>query len=84
VSTGFRIAHMGHYFLEESNTYEYPGHSLLDLELSTQLSPRLDLRWALLNATDRAYAERADSAFGEYRYFPGLERRLSLAIKYKL
>lgn len=83
VTTGFRLARMGRYYLDEANAYDYPGHTLLDLEIQTQFTPQLDLNWALLNATDRAYADRADSAFGEYRYFPGLERRLSLALRYR-
>jgi len=83
VSTGFRLVRMGRYYLDEANVYEYPGHTLLDLEIHTRISPQLDLHWAMLNATDRAYAERADSAFDEYRYFPGLERRLSLAMRYR-
>jgi iron complex outermembrane receptor protein len=83
VSTGFRLAYLGRYYLDEANAYEYPGHTLLDLEIHTRISRQLGIRWALLNATDRAYADRADSAFGEYRYFPGLERRLSLTLNYR-
>lgn len=82
-SVGFRLSHMGRYCLDEANAFEYGGHTLLDMEIHTIISPQLELHWALLNATDRAYAERADSAFGEYRYFPGLERRLSLALRYR-
>jgi outer membrane receptor protein involved in Fe transport len=34
------------------------------------------------NATNKRYAERADFAFGNYRYFPGEGRRLLLALQF--
>lgn len=83
LSWGLQTTYMGRYFLDEENLYEYPGHTLLDLDVQTRLSPNMHIHWALLNVTDRAYAERADSAFGEYRYFPGLERRLNVALRYQ-
>ena len=41
-------------------------------------SPREDLRTSLRvdNLFDTAYADRADYAFGNYRYFPGRDRTL--------
>jgi outer membrane receptor protein involved in Fe transport len=34
------------------------------------------------NLTDRRYADRADFAFGDYRYFPGRERSAFLEVGY--
>jgi len=36
----------------------------------------------LNNVTDRAYADRADFAFGNYRYFPGRGRTLFIEVRY--
>jgi iron complex outermembrane receptor protein len=34
------------------------------------------------NLADKLYAERADFAFGGYRYFPGREREVYLEVAY--
>jgi len=37
----------------------------------------------LSNLLDTRYAERADFAFGNYRYFPAAGRRISLEWQYR-
>ena len=37
----------------------------------------------LTNLLDDRYAERADFAFGNYRYFPGAGRRISVEWQYR-
>ena len=37
----------------------------------------------LTNLLDEKYAERADFAFGNYRYFPGAGRRLFVSWEYR-
>ncbi len=63
--------YMDDYYLEPDNLYRYEGHSLLNLRLSTQLSPRWNAALRITNLTDEDYAERADFGFGSYRYFVG-------------
>ena len=83
VEVGSQVRYMGEYYLDPANLYKYQGHTLVDVDVKTRLGPDLEWRWALLNLFDRAYAERADVANGDtYRYFPGLERRLSTSIRY--
>ena len=48
-----------------------------DRRLTEQLSATV----RLMNVTDRAYAERADYAFGNYRYFIGEPRALYVELK---
>lgn len=67
---------VGEYWLDASNQHRYPGHELLNLRASWEMSPRWRLAVRLDNALDRAYADRADYAFGNYRYFPGRGRAL--------
>lgn len=76
--------YQGSYFLNAANTARYSGHSLLNLRGWVRLANdrhRLSLR--LTNLLDDRYAERADFAFGNYRYFPGAGRRISVEWQYR-
>jgi len=78
------LRHQGSYYLDAENDHRYPGHELLDLGAEIDLSPRLGLRARLNNVTDRDYADRADYAFGNYRYFPGRGRELYVELSWRL
>jgi outer membrane receptor protein involved in Fe transport len=54
----------------------------LSLWLITLLAVSLELIVRLNNLTNRDYADRADYAFGSYRYFPGRGRELFAEIRY--
>ena len=69
---------MGGYWLNAANTARYPGHELFHLRFVQPFGDGLHLGLRLQNLTGRAYAERADFAFGQYRYFPGRGRSLFL------
>ncbi len=73
--------HLGSYYLEPTDTASYPGHDLLHLRWQQPLTERLSATVRLMNLTDRAYAERADYAFGQYRYFIGEPRALYVELK---
>ena len=66
----------GEYWLDAANAHRYPGHELLNLRGRWQLAPQWAVTLRLNNALDRDYADRADFAFGNYRYFPGRGRAL--------
>jgi outer membrane receptor protein involved in Fe transport len=75
---------VGEYFVDASNTRRYPGHELLNLRARWSFAPGW---WATLrvnNALDRAYADRADFAFGSYRYFPGRPRALFVELGWQV
>ncbi len=74
--------HMDKYYLEPDNNHEYDGHNLLNLRLTSQVTPRLLLALRATNLTDEDYAERADFGFGNYRYFVGEPRSLSVQLSY--
>lgn len=82
ISADVEWMRMGDYFLDPQNNYRYPGHSLSNLRLSWQGEGAWDARLAVLNLFDTRYAERADVAFGEERYFPGQSRKLVLSVSY--
>ena len=48
------------------------------------MTPWVRLFARLLNLLDVAYADRADFAFGSYRYFPGMPRQLYAGVEVKL
>ncbi|WP_082196085.1 TonB-dependent receptor [Catenovulum agarivorans] len=74
--------HMAEYYLNPENSAKYDGHNLVNLRWQYQMTNnwRLGLQW--YNAFNTAYAERADFAFGNYRYFVGQPSRLYLQISY--
>ena len=77
------LFYVGEYFLDAANTATYPGHKVVNLRVGW--TPRDDLRASLRidNVFDTAYADRADFAFGDYRYFPARGRALFLSFDYK-
>lgn len=73
--------HVGAYFTDAANTVSYPGHDLLNLRFAWRAGDRLAFTAAVRNALDALYAERADYAFGEERYFPGEERTFEFGLR---
>ncbi len=78
----FEWVHVGPYDLDAANLHVYGGHDLVNVRIQQQLNPQLTLSARINNLTDTRYAERADFAFGNYRYFPGRDRSLFLQIEY--
>ncbi len=68
--------HVGPYWLDAANTARYAGHDVFNLRVMQDLGRGLRLGIRLNNVTDKDFAERADYAFGDYRYLPGRERQL--------
>lgn len=67
---------VGEYWLDATNQHRYGGHGLLNLRGRWDLARGVRFALRLNNALDRRYADRADYAFGTYRYFPGRPRSL--------
>ena len=77
-----QLATIGRYFLDAENRFRYPGHTIASLRAGVGLTRRLSLLLRLNNATDRLIADRADYAFGNYRYFPGRGREFFAELRY--
>jgi len=73
---------VGEYWVDAANAHRYPGHELLNLRAQWAVSPDWSLTLRLNNALDRDYADRADFAFGNYRYFPGRGRTLFAEVRW--
>jgi iron complex outermembrane recepter protein len=75
--------HVGPYLTEASGAHSYPGHDLLSLRAFWRLNAGTEMFASVRNLTNIGYAERADFAFGNERYFPGEERALSVGVRLK-
>jgi outer membrane receptor protein involved in Fe transport len=75
--------YMDSYYLEPENEHQYNGHSLLNLRITSDLTPRWSAGLRLTNLLDVEYAERADYGFGEYRYFVGQPRGAYVQVSYQ-
>ena len=73
--------YLGKYFLDPQNLHQYAGHKVLNLHLQQTVN-----NWKFSahvnNITDELIADRADYAFGSYRYFVGDGRNISVELKY--
>lgn len=76
--------HMGDYLTNAAGTRRYPGHDVFDLRMNWSATDSVDLYATVRNLADERYAERADFAFGNDRYFPAESRALTLGIRAKL
>lgn len=73
---------VGRYYVDASNAHDYPGHDLLNLRAAWRFLPDWHVTVRLNNVLDEAYADRADFAFGNYRYFPGRDRSVFVEVGY--
>jgi len=73
---------VGSYYLDAENQFRYPGHAVVNMRLSYQFLPTLGLTARLNNVADKAIADRADYAFGNYRYWPGRGRELFIELRF--
>lgn len=80
LSLSSEIEQLGGYFLDAANSARYEGHTLLHLAVAWQPARQWLLRMRVENLLNRRYAERADFAFGNFRYFPGQGTTLRLSL----
>ncbi|MFZ4122116.1 MAG: TonB-dependent receptor [Caulobacterales bacterium] len=73
--------HTGRYFTDAGNTRVYEGHDLFTLRAATQIASDVQVYATVRNLTNTNYADRADFAFGNDRYFPGAPRSLTVGIR---
>lgn len=82
VSVQIAAEHTGEYWLDAANQRRYGGHTLLHASGRYPLSAGWQIGVRLRNLLDRRYAERADYAFGNYRYFPGAGRSVFVSLSW--
>jgi len=73
--------YVGEYFTNPANTQSYPGHTVFNARARYAVSDTLDTFVIVRNVFDEAYADRADFAFGDERYFPGEPLNVTFGIR---
>ncbi len=66
------VNYLDKYYLNPANTAEYDGHFVVNWRGGYQINERVDVFARIINLLDEEYADRADFAFGSYRYFPAM------------
>ena len=75
--------YVGEYFTNAANTQDYPGHFVGNFRASYDVSDALETFLIVRNITDERYADRADFAFGNERYFPGEPLNVTVGLRKK-
>jgi outer membrane receptor protein involved in Fe transport len=70
------------YFLDAANTASYSGHLVSNARVLWRPIDNLNFALRVDNLFDTRYADRADFAFGNYRYFPARGRAMFLSVDY--
>lgn len=83
VDAGLQWVSLGSHYLDAENRHSYPGHDVANLRVAFAINDRWSVTARLNNILDTSYADRADHAFGDYRYFPGRGRELFVRLQYK-
>ncbi len=73
--------HVSDHYVNAANTAKYDGHDLVNLRTNWMIADRITVFGSIRNVFDQRYAERADFAFGSYRYFPGEPRTLYVGMR---
>ncbi len=68
----FEVNYVGRHFIDAANSHSYGGHAVVNWRGGLRLTERSRLFVRIVNLLDRRYADRADFAFGSYRYFPAM------------
>ncbi|MEO0398848.1 MAG: TonB-dependent receptor [Pseudomonadota bacterium] len=81
VSAEVSWRHVSRYFMDAGNSVVYPGHDVVDVRGAWRFANAAEAFLTLRNVANTFYAERADFAFGDERYFPGEGRVLTLGFR---
>ena len=76
------FVYVSSHYINAANTASYDGHSVVNFRLRWDINQNWATTMRISNALDLKYAERADYAFGSYRYFPGMPRQLFLGVAF--
>ncbi len=79
---GTTTYYVGSYYLDAANTARYSGHDVTNLRVGWNAPGDFRLALRVDNVFDQAYADRADFAFGNYRYFPARGRAVFLSAEF--
>ena len=73
--------YVGEYFTDAANLHSYHGHWIAHLRGAYRFTDALEAFAIVRNLTDERYADRADFASGQERYFPGEPINLTVGVR---
>ena len=79
---------LGDYWMDESNTYMYSGHDILNFRANYPVDKKLEIYGRLMNLVDKRYATNATYTAARYgnpekfEYSPGMPRTLYVGMNY--
>jgi outer membrane receptor protein involved in Fe transport len=79
---GLDANYVDRYFLDAANTASYRGHVVTNARVLWRPAGNFNFALRVDNLFDKRYADRADFAFGNYRYFPARGRAVFLSLDY--
>lgn len=74
---------VGEYFADAANARRYPGHDVLGVRALWEWRRHWRVTLDIDNLTDRRYADRADFAQGDWRYFPARGRSAFIGLEWR-
>lgn len=72
---------IGAHYLDAANSARYDGHNVVNFRIKWRLNNDWTTYGRILNVHDAYFADRADFAFGNYRYFPAETRQFFVGIQ---
>ena len=81
---GFAALYTGPYYADAANQRRHPGQTTLNLRGRWQASEQTAFTLEIENLADRSFADRADFAQGDWRYFPARRRSAYAGIEWRL
>ncbi|MAI91497.1 TonB-dependent receptor [Ponticaulis sp.] len=84
LSTSLGLEYVGEYFTDEANSAMYDGHTLTNARASYEIRDEVEVFVIVRNLFDIRYADRADYAFGNHRYFPGEPMNATFGVRASL
>ena len=78
------MIYQGRYYLNAASSADYDGFTLWNWRGTWQINPHWRVFARVMNIGDTRYADRADYAFGNYRYFPGAPRQFFAGVELSL
>jgi iron complex outermembrane receptor protein len=74
---------LGEHYLNPENTARYDGHTVVNLRAAWTPLPKWRFSARIMNLLNAEYADRADFAFGEYRYFPAMPIHYFFVVEFR-
>jgi iron complex outermembrane receptor protein len=84
LTTEVEWQHVGSYWADAANVNDYEGHDIVNVRATYTFLEDWGVALRVINVADTRYADRADFASNQYRYFPGRGRTAFLELRWEM